>query len=138
MKYLLVCCFLTYLRKYMNLRKFQLRASMLCRWEFHQEMLFQRPKIQKCSRGHAPQSPLEGVVTFASWSLPPAPPNVLAQICPWFDVHVHVVVVQLQFTCACTCRLCLISTFFTCSITDLSRKQLGCPQLVQCCLSVTH
>ena len=44
--------------------------NVLCRWEFHQEMLFQRPNIENISGG-MPQSSLEGVVTYASWSLPP-------------------------------------------------------------------
>ena len=54
--------------------------NVLCRWEFHQEMLFQRPKIQKFSQGACPQSSLEGVVTFASWSLPHSPSK-----CPGLD-----------------------------------------------------
>ena len=37
-------------------------------------LLFQRPKIQKVPGGACPQSSLEGVVTFASWSLLPCSP----------------------------------------------------------------
>ena len=49
---------------------------MSCRWEFHQEInAVSETRNSNIFRGACPQSPLEGIVTFASWSLPPSNPS---------------------------------------------------------------
>ena len=55
--------------------------NVSCRWEYHQEILFQRSKIQKCP-GACSQSPLKCVVTFASWSLPPPQSLQMSNLVP--------------------------------------------------------